>query len=135
MRKILGMLAIMLAVFLLPLNIMAFPPLPDGLNIVPPDPSLPPTLVAFSGKSGKWEGRADSRDFFLIFEKINQEKATLWFSNGYGWDRIEAGVIKRGNKYKIWFVGRYGKNELSLRGEKYLDLYVSMGTVTFTRVP
>jgi hypothetical protein len=123
--------AAVFAVFSFATVAVAFPPLPDDLNIVQPDPSLPKELAAFSGK---WEGKAGSREFFLIVEKIDQEKATLRLSNGPGWETMQAKVIKEYGKWKIWFNGRYGKNELSIRG-KYLDLYAPPGTVTNTRVP
>ena len=113
---------------------MAFPPLPSDLNVVPPDSSLPKELAAFSGK---WEGKSGSREFYLVVEKIDQEKAIFLLSSGSGWERVTANVVKERGKYKIWFTGRYGQNELSLRGKKldYLDLYVPQGTVTLTRVP
>jgi hypothetical protein len=130
------LLAVVILVFsfFLAATTMAFPSLPEDLNIIAPDPSLPKELAAFSGK---WEGKGGSRDFFLIVEKIDQEKATLRLSNGPGWETMPAKVVKEYGKWKIWFTGHYGKNELSIRGE-YLDLYVfggRGGTVTFTRVP
>lgn len=110
----------------------AFPSLPDDLNIVQPDPSLPKELADFSGK---WQGKSRQSDFFLIVEKIDQEKATLRLSNGPGWETMPAKVVKEYGKYKIWFNGRRGLNELSLRKE-HLDLDVPPSDhVTFTRVP
>lgn len=109
--------------------VIAVPPMPDDLNMVPPDPSLPKELAGFSGK---WEG---TKGYFLIVEKINEEEAILllYSSAGVQWERIVAKVVKERGKYKIWFLGRYGQNEISLRG-KYLDLNTSPGTMTFIRV-
>ncbi len=115
-------------------GVMAVPSMPDDLSIVQPDPSLPKELAAFSGKWGG--GRIRSTDFFMIVEKINEEKATLYFwRSDKGWNRREANVVKERGKWKICFSGPSGQNELSLRkGEKYLDLYAPAGTITFTRV-
>lgn len=74
----------------------------------------------------------------MIVEKIDEEKASLylWRSDwGIEWERQVANVVKERGKYKIWFSGRSGINELSLRG-KYLDLSVTpLGSIIFTRVP
>jgi len=128
------LLAVVILVFsfFLAATTMAFPPLPEDLNIVQPDPSLPKELAAFSGK---WEGKAGLREFFLIVEKIDQEKATLRLPSGYGWETMPAHVVKEYGKWKIWFIGRRGVNELSLRGKgKYLDVHVPNATATLTRV-
>jgi hypothetical protein len=102
---------------------MAAPPMPDDLQIVQPDPSLPKELSAFLGK---WEGSDNFIQFFLIVEKIDEEKASLyWWQSGarqvgQGWSRYEGNVTKERGKYKIWYRSRYGTTELTLKG-KSLD--------------
>ena len=131
MKKV-TVLLVAMVVFLVGGTAMAFPSLPDDLNIVQLDPALPKELADFSGK---WEGKSGAREFYLIVEKIDREKATLRLSNAYGWETMPANIVKEYGKWKIWFSGRYGQNEFSLRG-KYLDLYLPPGvTVTFTKVP
>jgi hypothetical protein len=105
--------------------VMAAPPMPDDVQIVQPDPSLPKELYAFFGK---WEGADGLMQYFLIVEKIDKEKASLylWQSGaaGYaaqGWGRYEAKVDKERGKYILWFSGAFGNAELTLKGE-YLDL-------------
>jgi hypothetical protein len=104
--------------------VMAVPPMPDDVQIVQPDPSLPKELSAFFGK---WEGATALVQCFLIVEKVNEEKASLyWWNSDYhgvpgGWQRYEANVIKERGKYKVWYSGRDGITELTLRGE-YLDM-------------
>uniref|UniRef100_A0A7V3KNX7 Uncharacterized protein n=1 Tax=candidate division WOR-3 bacterium TaxID=2052148 RepID=A0A7V3KNX7_UNCW3 len=131
MKGVILLLVILVFSLFLAVPTMAFPPLPEDLNVVQPDPSLPKELVAFFGK---WEGKAGAREFFLIVEKINEEKATLRLSNGYGWETMSAQVVKEYGKWKIWFTGRHGQNELTLRG-KYLDVFTKSGSVVLTRVP
>ncbi len=57
--------------------VMAAPSMPSDLQIVQPDPSLPKELSAFFGK---WEGFSSltSINLFLIVEKIDDEKASLY---------------------------------------------------------
>jgi len=119
--------------------VMAAPSMPDDLQMVQPDPSLPKELSAFFGK---WEGATGMRQLFLIVEKIDEEKASLyhWASGGPrrgspGWRRVKAKVIKDGGKYKLQFVGIEGTTELTLRGE-HLDYFLHPSfTVGLTRVP
>ncbi|HXX33043.1 MAG TPA: hypothetical protein VEM15_01085 [Thermodesulfobacteriota bacterium] len=62
--------------------VMSAPPMPDDLQIVQPDPSLPKELSAFWGK---WEGEGRGRldvGLFLIVQKIDQEKASLYLWYG-----------------------------------------------------
>jgi hypothetical protein len=106
--------------------VMSAPSMPDDLQIVQPDPSLPKELAAFWGK---WEG-AGIMQHFLIVEKIDEEKASVYlWQSGYvdlpsGWARYEAKVIKDRGKYKLWFRNPYSNVELTLKGE-YLDWYAS----------
>jgi hypothetical protein len=113
---------VLVSILFCPMAIAA-PSMPDGLQIVQPDPSLPKELSAFFGK---WEGSAMSIEYFLVVEKIDEEKASLWVwrsSQGdtpQGWERYEAPVIKERGKYKLWFRDRWGNVQLTLSGE-YLD--------------
>jgi hypothetical protein len=119
--------------------VMAAPTMPDDVQIVQPDPSLPKELSAFFGK---WEGATGNQQFFLIVEKIDEEKASLylWRSGGPrrgspNWRRIKAKVIKDRGKYKLQFIGTEGTNEFTLRGE-HLDWSVPPSfTVGLNRVP
>jgi hypothetical protein len=76
----------------------------------------PQELAAFWGK---WE----APNIFLIVEKIDGEKASLYFwqsTSPYGssgWMRYEAQVIKKGRKYKLWFRTHLSNVELKLKGE------------------
>ena len=104
---------------------MSAPSMPDDLQIVQPDPSLPKELSAFFGK---WESIAYPMVLFVIVEKIDEEKASLciWRDGFYppevtlGWARYEAKVIKEYGKYKLWFIGPRGNVILTLKGN-YLD--------------
>jgi hypothetical protein len=74
-------------------------PLPENVQIVPPDPNLPPEIRAFSGKwSGSWEWQNrrnnDGVDAILIVEKIINEQQAMVVSasgNGRGGWRITRG--------------------------------------------
>jgi hypothetical protein len=120
--------------------VMAAPAMPDDVQIVQPDPSLPKELSVFFGK---WEGADSLMQHFLIVEKINEEKASLyWWQSGaagyaaQGWVRYEAKVSKERGKYILWFPGPSGIAELTLKGE-YLDLNTRSQTIrpTLRRVP
>jgi hypothetical protein len=96
--------------------------MPADLQIVQPDPSLPKELSAFFGK---WEG-SGTRPYFLIVEKIDEEKASLYVwtiaitespTAAPTWMRYEAKVIKERGKYKVWYSGPFGTVELTLKGE------------------
>jgi len=82
----------------------AAPPMPNDVQMVEPDPSLPKELADFWGK---WEGRDPIQQFFLIIEKIDEEKATFyrWRSGTSlmpaGWNRFQAKVSKESGKYKL----------------------------------
>ena len=114
---------------------MAEPPMPADLQMVQPDPSLPKELSAFFGK---WGGTSASPYFFLIVEKIDEEKASLyvWRSGRWpegtllGWERIEAKVLKDRGKYKLWYQSRLGSAQYTLKGE-----YLVIGNQTLPRVP
>ncbi len=118
--------------------VIAAPSLPADVQIVQPDLSLPKEL---SGFLGKWEGTG-TINFFLIVEKIDEEKAGLylWRSTNLpelaptGWRRYEALVTKQRGKYKVQFVDNYGKYELTLKGE-YLDIDSALANSRLKRVP
>jgi len=116
--------------------VMATPPMPADLQMVQPDPSLPKELSAFFGK---WEGELTAQrklDFFVIVERIDEEKASLYtYRTDLGWVRYEGIVSKERGKYKLSFRGRVGFCELILKGE-YLDLNAPpSSTVRLRRVP
>ncbi len=123
-RSVLFVVGIGLVSILFCPMVMAAPGMPDRLQMVQPDPSLPKDLSAFWGK---WEGGSAGQDYFLIVEKIDGEKANVylwrsgWGDAPSGWLTYEAAVIKDRGKYKLWFLDRFGKFELTLKGE-YLDL-------------
>jgi hypothetical protein len=137
MRK--GM-SILIVILLMAVVAAAAPPMPNDAQIVQPDPSLPKELAAFSGK---WEGAAfvSGRriEYFIIVEKIDKEKASLYgwpiMPTDSGWQRYDAQVTKERGKYILWFRGRAGTIELSLKGEK-LEFHIPPSfVVIFTRVP
>lgn len=122
--------SIMLSILFCPIVIAYGPPdpIPAGVQISQPDPSLPKEL---SGFLGKWEGSGKSPDgsriwrFFLIVEKINEKEVRFcyWQSGGSplvapGWVRHkESKLVKEAGKYKILFRGMYSRMELTLKGE------------------
>ncbi len=134
---VLAVSIVWVSIFFCPM-VMAAPSMPADLQIVQPDPSLPKELSAFFGK---WEGFGTAGvAYFLIVEKIEGEKASLYFwrsgSGDYpeGWTRYEAQVIKEGGKYKLWYMSRAGGFQYSLKGE-YLDMSNPFGGSRLIRVP
>jgi len=134
---------ILASILFCPLAIAA-PPMPNDVQMVEPDPSLPKEIAGFWGK---WEGGDHYMRHFVIIEKIDREKASIYrWKSGYafipeGWDRLEAKVIKEYGKYKLWFLysggGTGGTFEYTLNG-KYMDCYYSTvvsGTYLLIRVP
>jgi hypothetical protein len=116
--------------------VMAVPTMPADLQMVQPAPSLPKELSAFLGK---WEWISNPTEFFLIVEKISEEKASLyvWRSGSswprgtpMGWKRIEAKVIKDRGKYKL----SHGDDVYTLMGE-HLITFAPSGSSQFRRVP
>ena len=101
--------------------VMAAPSMPADLQIAQPDTSLPKELSAFFGK---WEG-SGTPPYFLIVEKIDEEKANLYIwaivstesIAAQTWMRYEAHVMKERGKYKVWYSGPFGNVELTLKGE------------------
>jgi hypothetical protein len=117
--------------------VMAAPSMPADLQMDQPDPSLPKELSTFFGK---WQSTADPENFFVIVEKIDEEKASLyiWYYGLAGappsWARREAQVIKERGKYKLWWSGRFGKSDLTLNGEN-LNISGPSGSDKLRRVP
>jgi len=121
---VLAVSIVLVSVLFCPMVMAAPSSMPADVQIVQPDPSLPKELSAFFGK---WEGADGLMQYFLIVEKINEEKASLYFwqsgAAGYaaiGWERHEAKVVKERGKYTIWFSAAFGNAELTLKGD-YLD--------------
>jgi len=118
---------------------MAVPPMPNDVQMVQPDPSLPKELAGFWGK---WEGSVGTQSFFLIIEKIDGERATgyIWRSITGNWGRFEAKVAKERGKYKLWTKFRVPGTEdrdtmeYTLK-ESYLDSSFRGGVVRYIRVP
>ncbi len=140
---VLAVSIVLVSIFFCPM-VMAAPSMPDDFQMVQPDPSLPKELSAFFGK---WEGSDQNMQFFLIVEKIDDEKASLYlWRSGYpaagipqGWTRYEAYVSKERGKYKLWFRGPYGTNVLTLKGESLESVGPSLvdlfNTIRYRRVP
>ena len=122
--------------------VMAFPPLPTELQMAEPDPSLPKELRELWGK---WEGegtpgKAARSSLYIVIEKIDDKKATLWLNQDTaikGWSKNEANVAKESGKYKVWYRGRIGLYEFSLKGERLIfDIPSAPNlSVILTRVP
>ena len=115
--------------------VMTVPSMPADLQMVQPDPSLPKDLSAFWGK---WNLASGMYKEFVIVEKIDEEKASLyvWRDEVYwvGWKRVEAKVIKRRGKYKLWYQAPFGEVVNTLKGE-YLVSSSPQGSSKFRRVP
>ena len=119
--------------------VMAAPSIPDDVQMVQPDPSLPKELSAFLGK---WQGIDSREEFFVIVEKIDKESAGLYFwrtgnpsMGSPGWVRVKAQVIEERGKYKLRFRGRFGTSEFTLRGERLDWTSPPSFSVVLTRVP
>ncbi len=139
-----GVISIILAsIFFCPI-VMATLPMPNDVEMVEPDPSLPKGIAGFWGK---WEGEDKYMQYFFIVERIDWEKATVYrWRSGYSsvpgcWERFEAKVIKEYGRYKLWWWTTggavSGTAELTLKG-KYMDLSYSTvvtGSCRLTRVP
>jgi hypothetical protein len=138
---VLAVSIVLVSTFFCPMA-MAAPPMPNDVQMVEPDPTLPKELADFFGK---WEGRDPTQELFLIIEKIDEEKASfyLWGSGTSsvpgGWRRFQARVSKENGKYKLWHraAPQYGRVivEYTLKG-KYLDVSnPRTAGYRYTRVP
>ncbi len=119
--------------------VMSLPSMPDDVQMVQPDPSLPKELSAFFGK---WQGVSGKEEFFVIVEKIHKEKASLYIwrtgnprMGSPGWRRAKAEVIEDRGKYKLRFRGREATNEFTLRGEQLDWSAPPLLSVVLTRIP
>lgn len=118
--------------------VIAAPPIPNDVQMVKPDPLLPKEIADFWGK---WEGGESMMKLFLIVEKIDQEKASLyiWRSGSppfvpEGWERIESQVSKESGKYKLSSHKGMGISTYVLSGE-YLEGSTPGGKAQLSRVP
>ena len=111
--------------------VMTVPSMPADLQMVQPDPSLPKELSAFWGK---WNLASGMYKVFVIVEKIGEEKASLYVWRDGGWERVEAKVIKRHGKYKLWYQTPFGEFVNTLKGE-YLVSSSPLGNSKFRQVP
>jgi hypothetical protein len=137
---VLAVSIVMVSILLCPMAVAA-PPMPNDVQMVEPDPSLPKELAGFLGK---WEGSDPIQKFFLIIEKIDEENAGFyhWRSGTSeipgGWRRFQAKVSKESGKYKLWYrlPPQYQSAvvEYTLKG-KYLDVSSPTGGFRYTRVP
>jgi len=116
---VLAVSIVMVSIFFCPM-VMAAPSMPADLQMVQPDPSLPKELAAVWGK---WQSIPYPENFFVIVEKIDEEKASLYVwapgleGTAPSWGRREAKVIKERGKYKLWNIGRFGNAEYTIKGE------------------
>jgi len=128
--------AILVGIFFC-LMVMAAPPMPDDLQMVQPDPSLPKELAGFWGK---WEGNLEfhgrTEEFYVIVEKIDEGKASLYtYRRDSGWVRYEGIVSKEKGQYKLAYSGRSGWGQVTLKGE-YLELRgPTSATLRLRRIP
>ena len=135
-KKVLFLVMFLIFMLLTPSVLLALPPIPRDARITEPDPSLPKELTTFLGK---WEAtgrRAGS--MAIIVEKLNEEKANLYIYENSRWNRREANVSKEREKYKIWFQGKMGINEMSLKEDGSLTLSWGgnyPGFMPFKRIP
>ena len=118
--------------------VRAAPPIPDYVQIVDPDPSLPEEISAFFGK---YEGTNAGIKYFLIVAQIDKEKAILhiWRDGDLlpefkGWETIKAQVFKEGREYQLWYQPRWGGSSEAVLKGKYLHLTSRFGVVRLTRV-
>jgi hypothetical protein len=113
---------------------MAAPPIPNDVQMVEPDPSLPKEIADFWGK---WEGGDPHTNLFLIVEKINKEKASLYIWRGHlgSWERVEAKVSKENGKYKLSFRNDMGSITTYALEGKYLEGLTPGGLARLSRVP
>jgi len=104
-------------------------PLPEDVQIVPPDPNLPPEIKAFSGKwsgSSEWQNRRnnDGVDVILIVEKIiNEQQAMVVIASGdgrgwkigRGWERSTANFLKTEEGISLMVDSRVSSQKIKYR--------------------
>ena len=124
--------SILLAIlFLLPFSVFAVDfsqvPLPDDLNIVSPDSSLPENIKGLSGKrGGEWRGNNRSRRLIttavLVVEKVLDDKAALIVYADSGTSqrkasfyRTEARIVSSGKRVKLEWVSPVTTKKMTFR--------------------
>lgn len=128
------------SVLFCPMAMAAPPSMPNDVQMVQPDPLMQKELAVFWGK---WEGSGHDSglnrqiQLFLIVEKIGGEKASLYtWHTVHGWNRREANITKENGKYILWYMGNFGRNEITLRGEELVfDAQPGWFTINLRRVP
>jgi len=108
---------------------LAAPTLPNDVQMIEPDSSLPKELRNFWGK---WTGMQIVQalyEVFIIVEKIDKDRASLyfWSTDTPKWTRINANVMQDGNQYSIQFIsgGTGRKNTLSLKKDGSMEYFYS----------
>jgi len=156
MKKIVSFLALVVLVGCVTMSMTAWavPALPNDVQIVEPDFSLPKELTDFWGKwsgmkiiggrgPGPPFGGSFKYELFIIVEKVDIWGAVLYFWSNQTpkWTRINADVLEDGNKYIIKFIGIGGiENIISLREDGTMECFNSgqrpgFRTVILKRVP
>jgi hypothetical protein len=138
MKTFVVLVVSIVSILFCPLAIAA-PPMPNDVKMVKPDPSLPKEIADFWGK---WEGGDPARELFIIVEKIDEAKASLyiWRSGLMGmtpgaWERLEAKVSKESGKYKLSYPNdRGGTTTFALQGKNLVGKTPG-GNAQLSRVP
>ena len=75
--------------------------MPNDVQMVEPDPSLPKELMGFWGK---WEGSVRDDDVFSNSRENRRGKGKFifWRSVTGDWGRFPAKVAKEGGKFKLY---------------------------------
>ena len=120
---------------------MAFPPLPADLKYRPTRSFVAQELAAFFGK---WWWRIPDRESFVIVEKIDEDKASIYvWRIGRGWPeetptdlwtKHEAKVIKDRGKYTLQYQGPYAEFEYTMKGDHLAAFAKGYGIFYFKRV-
>ncbi len=152
-KKSVSLVVVFLCLFLASVVMAASVPIPSDIQIVPPDPSLPKELAAFSGKwQSRWYNMSDPGgecDAVLIVEKIDEKRAVVIYCWGDSdrWGvrkgytpRIFARISKEDGKYVLsWFglkIGAKMEFWLSSNGKKLEGYEGKWGSnITMKRMP
>lgn len=141
-----------------PNQVLAFTPLPPDMQVIAPDPNLPPEIQAFSGIwEGTWcfrphKGAArDTHRATLIVEKIvSPEKVRLIYSWGStaggtkpGWKRYWGRIIKENGNYSLSYESISQKRGrvtriFALKGDKLISwsgYYLAKSEIEMKRRP
>ena len=131
------------------MNPTASVPLPQTVQIVTPDPNLPPEIKAFSGKwGGKWRHPSYSSnsgvDAVFIVEKIIDEHQTVviyaWgdskeWNVTKGWQRFVMQISQKEEKIILFSSSSRGEFEIRVEKDKLEGIFRGHYTnfITFTR--